>query len=122
MPKPTLQSLLNNELSPPLTSDAFLEYLKTKEHSEENYEFLQAAKEYRSKQSGEKLHFIVNEFIKPGAPKELNCTDKVRKKLLDDVLVKKDNDPRVLNDLEELILDLMRHSSLPQFLSYMKNK
>ncbi|KAG0025361.1 hypothetical protein BGZ82_010072 [Podila clonocystis] len=59
---------------------------------------------------------LIESFIRPGSPYELNLTDVVRRRLLKTVEEQGDFHPRVLDQAREAILDLMKSTSYPLFL------
>ncbi|KAG0077365.1 hypothetical protein BGZ93_003729 [Podila epicladia] len=59
---------------------------------------------------------LIESFIRPGSPYELNLTDVVRRRLLKNVEDQGDFHPRVLDQAREAILDLMKSTSYPLFL------
>ncbi|KAI9164382.1 hypothetical protein H9P43_008221 [Blastocladiella emersonii ATCC 22665] len=122
-------ALLANELEPPYTLAAFEEFLRTREHSEENLEFLDAVKSYRtaayapdSADAKNAILQIIQTFVIPGAPKEVNCPNVIRKKLLEDVQQKGVTDPAVFAPAEAKTLELMRLSSFPHFCRFVEGK
>ncbi|KAF8931386.1 hypothetical protein BGZ52_012697 [Haplosporangium bisporale] len=59
---------------------------------------------------------LIESFIRPGSPYELNLSDVVRRRLLKTAEEQGDFHPRVLNQAREAILDLMKSTSYPLFL------
>ncbi|KAI9218262.1 RGS domain-containing protein [Blastocladiella britannica] len=125
----TFQALLANELDAPYTLAAFEEFLRVREHSEENLEFLNAIKAYRatggpwdSAEAKAAVATIVQTYVNPGSPKEVNCPNIVRKKLLEDVQAAGMTDPDVFTAAENKTLELMRLSSFPHFVRWIEGK
>lgn len=65
---------------------------------------------------------LIESFIRPGSPYELNLTDVVRRRLLKTVEEQGDFHPRVLDQAREAILDLMKSTSYPLFLELSKQQ
>ncbi|KAF9403594.1 hypothetical protein BGZ94_004561 [Podila epigama] len=60
--------------------------------------------------------WLIESFVRPGSPYELNLTDTVRKRLLKAVLEQGEFHPRVLAPAREAIIDLMKSTSYPLFM------
>ncbi|KAJ1513724.1 Regulator of G-protein signaling 5 [Coelomomyces lativittatus] len=122
----TFSALMKGELNGPLTLANFENFLRTKEHSEENLEFLRAAEKYRKSHSEiisklkEDLKNLISVYLETGAPHEINCPNKVRAKVLNDFKNEGQWDPSILEPVEEKIFELMRLSSFPHFLRHVE--
>ncbi|KAJ3364309.1 hypothetical protein GGF32_002281 [Allomyces javanicus] len=131
--KLNLASILANETSSPYSLADFEDFLRTREHSEENLDFLKAATAYRSEATAnawtmsthaepmkQAMLAVVQRFVVPGAPQEINCPNIVRKRFLDEVQSKGNYAPELLAPIEDKIFELMRLSSFPHFVRHVE--
>ncbi|ORY36429.1 regulator of G protein signaling superfamily [Rhizoclosmatium globosum] len=137
--KPTVLQVLDDELQPPFSLKDFHQFI-INEHSEENYDFYTAVKEYQhlcQKIPSEALRDtsmtmdsnvsvkvdrarvaiekIQEKFLTPGSDTELNIPSKILKPLLAELSTKTNIHPEIFKDALDNVLTMMRLSSFPVF-------
>ncbi|ORZ38420.1 hypothetical protein BCR44DRAFT_1429199 [Catenaria anguillulae PL171] len=65
---------------------------------------------------------IVETYLLPGSPKEVNCPNLIRKKVVEDVQTGGQCDSETFAPVEAKILELMRLSSFPHFVRFVEGK
>ncbi|KAF9293744.1 hypothetical protein BGZ74_011579 [Mortierella antarctica] len=136
--KPSIQQILLDQGPGHYTLNNFAVFLQT-QFCSENLAFWLASRQYKPALPEFNLHLesssllnenqcrrfvdlqnemfgLIESFIRPGSPYELNLTDVVRRRLLKTVEDQGDFHPRVLDQAREAILDLMKSTSYPLFL------
>lgn len=131
--RPTLQDILSNQAPPPWTLSAFMAYL-SQNHCLETLEFTMEAMRYTecynriirccsvrrngdADQVGAMWQKLMNAYIQPAGPREVNLPSHVRDRLLS--IVYTDDQPPAPSELDEavtIIYELMNDSVLLPFL------
>lgn len=135
--RPTLEDILNKRSHPPYTHSAFTAYL-SQQHCLETLEFTMDAKQYQDKYArtaaqlaGMPLNYdhadvyelqqdwirILDVYIKPGSPREINLPAEERDDLLDQVYSKQPPEPEALDPSVKRMYDLMGDSIFMPFLN-----
>ena len=135
--RPTLDDILNERSQPPYTLSAFTAYL-SQQHCLETLEFTMEAKQYQEKYAKAAAHLtgmpmsydhvdayelqrswvrILDLFIKPGSPREINLSAEVRDDLLDQAYLEKPPLPEALGPAVRRMYDLMSDSIFMPFLN-----
>lgn len=135
--RPTLDEILNGRSQPPYTLSAFTAYL-SQQHCLETLEFTMAAKQYRDKYTKTTTHFagrpmrkehsavqdlqqdwirILDVYIKPGSPREINLPAEERDDLLDQIYSERPPGPEALEPSVKRMFDLMEDSIFMPFLN-----
>jgi Regulator of G protein signaling domain len=135
--RPTLDDILNGHSLPPYTLSAFTAYL-SQQHCLETLEFTMEAKKYQEiyAQTAANLagmpmnhdhqdvcdlqrHWvrILDVYIKPGSPREINLSSEVRDGLLDEMYSQKPPQPEALDPAVQRMYDLMGESIFMPFLN-----
>jgi Regulator of G protein signaling domain len=135
--RPTLDDILNERSHPPYTLSAFTAYL-SQQHCLETLEFTMDAKQYQEKYGKIAAHLagmpmnydhedaydlqqdwirILDVYIKPGSPREINLPAEERDDLLDQVYSHKPPAPEALDPAVKRMFDLMGDSIFMPFLN-----
>ena len=133
--RPSLDEILSNTSSPPWTLSAFMAYL-SQNHCLETLEFTMDAKRYRqhydkmlSKSGGSCVpgddaayilslwHRLMQAYIRPNGPREVNLPSKVRDELLAHDGLPLPPHPDALNAASAKVHELMEESVLVPFLN-----
>ena len=133
----TLDDILNERSQPPYTLSAFTAYL-SQQHCLETLEFTMAAKQYRDKyaktvarRAGLPMDYdhenvynllqdwirILDVYIKPGSPREINLPAEERDELLEQIYSEKPPGPEALDPAVKRMYDLMGDSIFMPFLN-----
>lgn len=136
-PRPTLDDILNNRSQPPYTLSAFTAYL-SQQHCLETLEFTMDARRYQerytkiaSRLAGIPMSYeqdgvfalqrdwirILDVYIKPGSPREINLPAEERDDLLDQNYLERPPEPEALEPAVERMYDLMGDSIFMPFLN-----
>ncbi|TPX78524.1 hypothetical protein CcCBS67573_g00238 [Chytriomyces confervae] len=136
----TVIQVLEDQLSPPFSQKDFHSFLQS-EHSEENYAFYMAVKDYQRQcekipiaalndtnisssdpnldakltKLKSSLDLIYAQFFASGAPIELNIPSKIMKPLISALELKTNINPTIFDNALDNVLTMMRLSSFPNF-------
>ncbi|KAL7748797.1 hypothetical protein RI367_005710 [Sorochytrium milnesiophthora] len=131
----SLAVIMANKAKSPYSLAEFTTFLRSREHSDENLDFIQALAEYTQlyqlhqdecrdnktlldeRVAGEAEN-LINQFFLETSKRELNCVGKTRATVVEEVMTKKNYHPSVFDMARNKILELMRTSSLPHFVRY----
>lgn len=134
---PTLNDILENRSQPPYTLSAFTAYL-SQQHCLETLEFTVDANKYQEKYAQIAAHLagmpmnyehksvhdlqgdwvrILDVYIKPGSPREINLPAEVRDDLLEQAFSQKPPEPEALDPAVKRMHDLMADSIFMPFLN-----
>lgn len=135
--RPTLDDILNKRSQPPYTLSAFTAYL-SQQHCLETLEFTMDAKQYQEKYAKSAAHLagmpmnddhedvydlqqdwrrLLDVYIKPGSPREINLPAEERDDLLDQIYSDKPPEPEALDPSVKRMYDLMGDSIFMPFLN-----
>lgn len=135
--RPTLDDILNERSQPPYTLSAFTAYL-SQQHCLETLEFTMDAKQYQDKYESIAAHLagmpldygheeacelhqdwirLLDVYIKPGSPREINLPSEERDDLLDQIYSQKPPPPEALDPALQRMHDLMGDSIFMPFLN-----
>jgi Regulator of G protein signaling domain len=135
--RPTLDDILNKRSQPPYTLSAFTAYL-SQQHCLETLEFTMDAKQYQEKYetvacnlAGMPMNYdhddvfdmqqdwirILDVYIKPGSPREINLPAEERDDLLDQDYSQRPPQPETLDPSVKRMYDLMGESIFMPFLN-----
>ncbi|KAJ3123254.1 hypothetical protein HK100_011679 [Physocladia obscura] len=138
--KPTVSQVLEDQLAQPFSRKDFYDFIKN-EHSEENYDFYMAVKDYQlmcekipeallrnlKKCTAENENFpkieraisavekLQKKFLTSGLDTELNIPSKIMKPLLEILNQRENIHPEIFNSALENVLAMIRLSSFPVF-------
>ncbi len=136
-PRPTLDDILNKRSQPPYTLSAFTAYL-SQQHCLETLEFTMDGKQYQDKYLKTAAHLagmpmnydhegvydlrqdwirLLDVYIKPGSPREINLPSEERDALLDQTYSEKPPEPEALDPALKRMHDLMGDSIFMPFLN-----
>lgn len=137
LPRPTLDDILNRRSQPPYTLSAFTAYL-SQQHCLETLEFTMDAKHYQDKYTKTASRLagapmkcdrdevyalqrdwvrLLDVYIKPGAPREINLPAEERDDLLDRSYSQEPPEPEALDPSVKRMYDLMGDSIFMPFLN-----
>jgi hypothetical protein len=135
--RPTLDDILNKRSHPPYTLSAFTAFL-SQQHCLETLEFTMDAKQYQDKYATAAAHLagmpmnydhddmydlqqvwirILDVYIKPGSPREINLPSEERDDLLDQTYSERPPEPEALDPAVKRMYDLMSDSIFMPFLN-----
>jgi Regulator of G protein signaling domain len=135
--RPTLDEILNKRSHPPYTLSAFTAFL-SQQHCLETLEFTMDAKQYQDKYATAAAHLagmpmnydhddmydlqqdwirILDVYIKPGSPREINLPSEERDDLLDQTYAERPPEPEALDPAVKRMYDLMSDSIFMPFLN-----